>query len=417
MNLKKDLMTFIHKQRAASKTEVGNVSMKDGDHGAIFGVNRKIVIGTGILFLTVFVLAFIFASDDGSKKQNAQQTKVKQEVADPNIKESRNLPNGYDDLIRADKATATKKNNSTQTTITTTTPQIPRTSTMQPSSYSQNQSYSQPYTLPYNNTAYAIPQGQQAAVQAQQSMSNENMSKTESMKERFKSAIAFALGNSDISSNEKSVQNTATQSVASQPVSNISYTAPDASGLQSGTLIPAILCSGINTDVGGQVVAQVSADIYDSVYGNTLLIPAGSRLLGNYETGKASTDGRVSVTFTTLILPNGGSYSLQDSMVAVDGAGYVGISGRVNNHTGRTLGAGALSTALAAVAGVASGNTSSTTTSYSTGQLAAQGAMSNLLNTASSLFQKGMNTQATVTVDPGYEFNVYVTKSLSFSIN
>ena len=408
MDLKKDLMTFIHRRKVSSKggTKVGNVSMKDGDHGTIFGINRKIVIGTGILFFTVFALAFIFASDDGNKNKNTQPRQTKQEIADPKAKDTGKIPGDYADLINADKTVTAKKTGNTQiptnttnaanTTVAATVPQIPRTS-----------SYSQPYTLPYMNNIST-----QQAQPAVQTSNDASSSKSESVKDKFKAAIAFALGNGSDVADKTTTTNNNAQSAATP--SSVVYTTPNGNGLQAGTLIPVMLCSGINTDLGGQVVTQVEADIYDSAYGNALLIPAGSRLLGNYESGKASADGRISVTFTTLILPNGGSYSLSDSMVAVDGAGYAGIAGRVNNHTGRTLGAGALSTALAAVAGVAGGNTSSSNSTYSTGQLAAQGAMSNLLNSASSLFQKGMNTQATVTVEPGYEFNVYVTKGISF---
>jgi len=415
LDLKKDVLTFFHRRKVASmeNMKAGNVSMKDGNHGNIFGINRKIVIGIGILFFTVFALAFIFASEDGSNKKNSQPKQAKQEIADSRAKDTSKIPSDYEDLVKSDKAAAVKRTGAAQTAAngtsmntaaTAAVPQIPRTS------YAQQQaSYSQPYTLPYQQNISA------AQVQAQAAGSNGDASakSEESLKDKFKSAIAFALGNSS-DGIEKSANNNA-PAASSLSGATASYTVPDDSGLQAGTLVPAVLCSGINTDVGGQVIAQVQSDVYDSVYGRTLLIPAGSRLLGNYDSGKASTDGRVSVAFTTLILPNGGSYSLGDSMLAVDGSGYTGLVGQVNNHTGRTLGAGALSTALAAVAGVAGGNTSSSSTTYSTGQLAAQGAMSNLLNSASSLFQKGMNTQATVTIEPGYEFNVYVTKGISFN--
>lgn len=411
MDFKKDIMTFFRrKKNASSENAVGNVSMKDGNHGTIFGINRKLVLGIGILFFTTFALAFIFASGD-TKKQDAQPKQTKQEVADPKLKDTSKLPSDYADLANADTNAAKKKGvipaantaqvNAAGTATTTTVPQIPRNTAS---------TYSQQYTLPYQSAVSSVP-----AVEGT-SGRTEVSSKVENIKDQFKSAIAFALGNDSGIGTEKNTANNQV-AAATTPISSISYVSPVENGLQAGTLIPVILCSGINTDVGGQVIAQVESDIYDSTYGSALLIPAGSRLIGSYDAGKASTDGRVTVAFTTIVLPNGGSYSLGDNaMVAVDGAGYMGISGRVNNHTGRTLGAGALSTALAAVAGVAGGNTSSTTTTYNTGQLAAQGAMSNLLNTASSLFQKGMNTQATVTVEPGYEFNIYVTKGISFGI-
>ena len=100
-------------------------------------------------------------------------------------------------------------------------------------------------------------------------------------------------------------------------------------------------------------------------------------------------------------------------MIAIDGAGYAGLVGNVNNHTSKMLSAGAFTSALAALGGVAAGNTSSAN-NYTAGELAAQGAMSNLLNTASSLFQKNMNVQPTITIQPGYQFNIFVTNSIFF---
>lgn len=416
MNFMKDIRTLLRRRKSDVKEDSPvNVSMKDGDHGTIFGINRKIVIGIMILGVTTFVMAFIFSSSD--EKQNNQPQKTKQEVATQNPKNTSGLPTDYSDytdgLKNADANARGKGKvpntgqvqqmngaNSGAAAGMTSVPQIPR---------SAPASYSPAYTLPSQT---AVPQP--AATGGNQN-SGEETSAAQSVKDKFKAAIAFALGNGGDMATDKTAVASA-QSGNNSNVTSMSYMAPSETGLQAGTLIPVILCSGINTDVGGQVVAQVSADIYDSTYGSSLLIPAGSRILGNYDAGKASTDGRVTISFSTIVLPNGGAYSLGDgAMVAVDGAGYNGIEGRVNNHTGRTLTAGTLSTALAAVAGVAGGNTSSNNSSYSTGQLAAQGAMSNLLNTASSLFQKGMNTQATVTVDPGYEFNVYITKGISFN--
>lgn len=417
MDIKKDVITFFRrKKKVSTEKPAGNVSMKDGDHGTIFGINRKIVIGIGILFFTTFALAFIFASSD-TKKQDAQPKQTKQEVADQKSKDTSKLPGDYADLVNSDTNSAKKKgivaaSNTGQVNAAGTTAATRQENTTVPQIPGNTANYSRQYTLPYQNAVSSQVATDETAGTAG---GNEVRTKVENIKDQFKSAIAFALGNDSGIGTEKATANSQV-TANTTPISSISYIAPVTNGLQAGTLIPVILCSGINTDVGGQVIAQVESDIYDSTYGSELLIPAGSRLVGSYDAGKASTDGRVSVSFTTIVLPNGGSYSLGDNaMVAVDGAGYMGISGRVNNHTGRTLGAGALSTALAAVAGVAGGNTSSTTSTYNAGQLAAQGAMSNLLNTASSLFQKGMNTQATVTVEPGYEFNIYITKGISFA--
>ena len=141
------------------------------------------------------------------------------------------------------------------------------------------------------------------------------------------------------------------------------------------------------------------------------MIPAGSRLLGTY---KAGNNGRVNIDWQTLIIQDCGSWNLDGSMVAVDNMGYAGLEGHVNNHAGKVLTAGSIATGLAAVAGIAGGNSGVSNNSYSYGQLAAQGAMSNFLNTASSFFQKSIDTAETITIEPGYQFNIFVTQAISF---
>lgn len=183
--------------------------------------------------------------------------------------------------------------------------------------------------------------------------------------------------------------------------------------VQAGTMIPAMLFSGINTDTPGQVVAQTTADVYDSLTQSNLLIPAGSRLIGTYEDKGESANGRVNVTFSTIIFPTGESFDIGSSMLAVDGGGYNGIVGKVNRHTSRVVGAGMFSSAIAALGSLASGNTNSSET-YTGGQLAMQGAMANLIETTSKLFEKSSNVQPTVTVEPGHLFQLFVVQPISF---
>lgn len=98
--------------------------------------------------------------------------------------------------------------------------------------------------------------------------------------------------------------------------------------------------------------------------------------------------------------------------MAVDG-GYNGIVGKVNCHTSRVVGAGVFSSAIAALGSLASGNRNTTNT-YSAGQLAMQGAMANLIQTTSKLFEAGANVQPTVTVEPWHTFQLFIAQPISF---
>ena len=70
--------------------------------------------------------------------------------------------------------------------------------------------------------------------------------------------------------------------------------------------------------------------------------------------------------------------------------------------------------ALAAIGSTAAGNSSSGNNNYSVGELAKQGAMANLMNVTSKMFEDASKIENTVTVEPGYEFQIYVKEDLEF---
>jgi type IV secretory pathway VirB10-like protein len=118
--------------------------------------------------------------------------------------------------------------------------------------------------------------------------------------------------------------------------------------LQAGAVIPASLQTGINSDVPGLVTALVTAPVHDSLTGDHLLIPQGSRLVGAYQDGVTYGDRRLRVLWTRLILPNGWSMSLS-GLEASDVTGAAGLPAEVDNQVGRlavaSLASGALATA------------------------------------------------------------------------
>ena len=115
-----------------------------------------------------------------------------------------------------------------------------------------------------------------------------------------------------------------------------------------------------------------------------------------------------------LTMPDGSSWTISENMVAIDGAGYTGISGKVHHHTGQKISAGAIGASIAALGSLAAGNVSSDNETYTAGQIAAQGAMASMINTTSNLLKEASEVENTVTIEPGYEFNVYVTENITF---
>ncbi|GAB5458814.1 MAG: hypothetical protein Hens3KO_18440 [Henriciella sp.] len=74
--------------------------------------------------------------------------------------------------------------------------------------------------------------------------------------------------------------------------------------VMAGTIIPATLLTGINSDLPGQIIGQVTEPVYDSVSGQTLLIPQGNRLMGRYDSVVAYGQSRAP---TGIIWPGSGT--------------------------------------------------------------------------------------------------------------
>lgn len=115
--------------------------------------------------------------------------------------------------------------------------------------------------------------------------------------------------------------------------------------LQAGSVISAALVTGLRSDLPGQIVAQVTSSVYDSPTGRYLLIPQGSRLLGEYDSRIAFGQNRILLAWTRLILPDGRSIVLE-RQPGTDEAGYAGIEDGVDNHWDRLFLAAGLATVL-----------------------------------------------------------------------
>lgn len=404
-----------------SNKKIATTSMLDGDHGKIFGVSRPIVVGIGIFFFVVFALAFIFASDDSSEQKatNPNQKTEDKIAKNKNTTNSKQLPNDYEQLAKETRQNQAKPGQPSgqPSKNATGTVQAQRQTSSEPAAAPASVpaissvprasivgSYSQPYTLP--SQAAPLPSIPQAPVTSESAgtqqpaapatVTDRAAAAAKSLEDSMKSAISFALGGGDGGTSDGATASadagTASVSSSTPAASSVTYTPADENTLTAGTIIPAMLLTGINTDAPGQVAAQVLSDVYDYT-GTNLLVPVGSQVLGTVS-GTDGSSGRVSVTFNTLVTPNGDSWNVGSSFQAIDGEGYSGIVGHVHNHTARNLGAGILKSALSALSTI---NVDRVTLD------------------ASAITDRFDNTyKPTTTVDPGYQFNVYVTNSIHF---
>lgn len=115
--------------------------------------------------------------------------------------------------------------------------------------------------------------------------------------------------------------------------------------VQAGAVIPAALITGIRSDLPGQITAQVTENVYDSPTGRLLLIPQGTRLIGQYDNGVGFGQRRVLLVWNRLIFPDGKSIVLERQPGA-DRQGYAGLEDGVDYHWWDMAKAAALSTLL-----------------------------------------------------------------------
>jgi type IV secretory pathway VirB10-like protein len=179
--------------------------------------------------------------------------------------------------------------------------------------------------------------------------------------------------------------------------------------IKAGTVLPAVLITAINSDLPGPVIAQVREHVYDTVTGDHLLVPQGSRLLAQYDSMVAWGQERVLVCWNRLILPNGDSIDLQ-CMPAADLQGAAGLADEVNEHWWRILKGATVATLLSAGTAFAAGDT----TSYnpSVGQVTTRTAAGEVGQIGQQITRSNLSIQPTITVRPGFSVNVIVTKDM-----
>lgn len=123
--------------------------------------------------------------------------------------------------------------------------------------------------------------------------------------------------------------------------------APSDRIIAQGSMLRGILLTRIDTRNPGEIVAQVTADHYDTATASMLLIPRGSRLIGTYETDVVPGNPRIRVAFRRLMFPDGRAIELPD-MLAVSNDGVTGVEGRYRSNLLRAIGPSIMVTLIGA---------------------------------------------------------------------
>ena len=176
--------------------------------------------------------------------------------------------------------------------------------------------------------------------------------------------------------------------------------------VMAGTVIAAGLVTGINSDLPGLVIAQVTANVYDTATGKYLLIPQGARILGRYDSVIAFGQHRALVVWDRIVMPDGSSIVI-DNLPATDPAGYAGLEDSVDYHTWRLVTGVALSTLLGVGTQVTFGNNE--------GDLLTalrESAQQNVNQAGQRITERNLDIQPTITIRPGWPLRIIVDKDL-----
>ena len=187
--------------------------------------------------------------------------------------------------------------------------------------------------------------------------------------------------------------------------------------LRAGSVIPGVMVSGITSELPGQIIGQVSQNVYDTPTGKHLLIPQGTKLIGVYSSDVSFGQNSVLVAWQRLVFPDGKALDI-GSMPGSDSAGYAGYRDQVDHHYARIYGSALLMSGI--VAGITYSQNINQPNQYGFSQPTAGSVLSQALGqqlgeVTSQLVSKNLNISPTINIRPGYRFNILVVKDLTFN--
>lgn len=184
--------------------------------------------------------------------------------------------------------------------------------------------------------------------------------------------------------------------------------------VRAGMVIQGTMISGVNSDISGQIIAQVSQNVYDTATGRHIMIPQGTRLVGTYNSGVSYGQERVMIAWQRLVFPDNKELDL-GSMPGADISGYSGFEDEVNNHWWKVLSSAFLMSGIVATVSYATDddkkNDDNNTSLSSEMKVALASQFGSVI---SKVVERNLNIAPTITIRPGYRFNIMVTKDLIF---
>ena len=184
--------------------------------------------------------------------------------------------------------------------------------------------------------------------------------------------------------------------------------------LKTGGVLPAILRTGINSDLSGTVLANVSQNVYDTGTGRHLLIPQGTQLYGRYANEISPGDTRTLVRWNRLTFPDGSTLNL-GSMIGSDREGYAGFQDKVNNHYFKIFGSAFLLSAFSTAVAVSTPEGDSDSDNRTNQEELSLAVSQQFNETASQIIRRNLDIAPTLIQRNGYKFNIIINKDIDFN--
>lgn len=181
--------------------------------------------------------------------------------------------------------------------------------------------------------------------------------------------------------------------------------------VKAGTFIPIISTFELISDVQGKVTAMVNQDVYDTVTGNYLLIPMGTKLFGQYNSEISWGQERVQVVFNRMTLPNGKSINL-GTMLGGSELGQSGMTGKVDAQLGKVVGSIIMAAAVGGAEGALTNNGSYDKDRNATLSKSGESAGEQTLTVVNNYADKILNVQPRITVPFGKRGTLIISEDL-----
>lgn len=386
-----------NKELPKAKSNLGSVEPKKAT-----SINKTVLFTVSGIFIIIFVYSFLAAIEKPPEKEKTPQSTVNTNNSENNPFQT--LPGSYDEKQKKPKAGNTQDNKSevvsNKQKLNTNINNFPRPPAL-PRNYAFNNLEEQRRKLEEKE----FEDARKSKIGIFTLIANATSAQAKTIANAANNNLEEDSEQNQQSTKENFIKNSSLPKSFNPHVIQKSFSSFE---IKAGNIIPAALISGINTDLPGEIIAQVTENVFDSSTGEYLLIPQGSKLIGKYDSKVVFNQFRVLLVWQRIIFPNGKSIYL-NNLQGMDTEGYSGLRDQVDRHTPDLIKGIVLSTIFGAGAAIVSGNDSDDD-SYKA--KAGRGAGEAILDVGNEITRKNLNRQPTLKIRPGHTFTIMVNQDL-----